>query len=465
MKRFFFFVVLLGAGFTAGYWFHGRRSQTPDTKSAGRKILYWYDPMHPSYRSGKPGTAPDCGMALVPKYQETEEARQYEPPHHDPNRKIVFYRDPAQHSYTSDKPGLNPETGNELQPVYEGDPASMPPGTVRISAEKQQLIGVRMGIVEMSSESRTIRATGRVAPDESRIAHVHTRIEGWIDHVYVHTTGSFVKEGDPLLTLYSPELLATQQEYLLALKARDTLKASPLGGTANRAESLVEAARRRLELLQFSPQRLKEIEQTGNPVVNVTVFAPASGYVVKRNAFHSQMVKPDMELYTIVDLSRVWVMTDVFESELPSIRLGMPAEISLAAAPGRTIRGAVNYIQPEVDATTRTVKVRVEAANPGLLLKPDMFAEVDLHVGSAPRLLVPADAVLDAGERKTVFVDRGNGYLEPRLVQTGERFGGRVVILSGLRAGERIVVSGTFLVDSESQLKSAATAMAGHAHD
>jgi RND family efflux transporter MFP subunit len=177
------------------------------------------------------------------------------------------------------------------------------------------------------------------------------------------------------------------------------------------------------------------------------------------------MVKPDMELYTIVDLSRLWVMTDVFESELPSIGLGMPAEISVAAAPGRTIRGAVNYIQPEVDPITRTVKLRVEAANPGLLLKPDMFAEVKLHARTAPRLLVPADAVLDAGERKTVFVDRGNGYLEPRLVQTGERFGGRVVILSGLRAGERIVVSGTFLVDSESQLKSAATGMAGHSHD
>ncbi len=465
MKRFFVVVVLGAVSFAGGYLFHARRSGPAEKKTEERKILYWYDAMHPAYKSDRPGIAPDCGMALVPKYAEEETAHQHMPARPDPNRKVAFYRDPEQPSYTSDKPGLNPETGNELKPVYEGGPAAMPAGTVKISTEKQQLIGVRMGTVAVSSEGRTIRAAGRVVADESRIAHVHTRIEGWIDHVHVHTTGSFVKEGDPLLTLYSPELLATQQEYLLALKARETFQASPLEGSAGRAESLVQAARRRLELLQFNPQRLEEIERTGKPIVNVTVFAPASGYIMKRNAFHSQMVKPDMELYTIVDLNRVWVMTDVFEHEMPAIRVGMPAEVSAAGAPGRTFRASVNYIQPEVDPVTRTVKVRVEAANPGLLLKLDMFADVELRAGSTPRLTVPADAVLDAGQRKTVFVDLGGGYLEPRLVETGERFGGRVVILSGLRAGERIVVSGTFLVDSESQLKAAATGMAGHSHD
>lgn len=463
MKRVLLSAVLAAPAFVAGYYLRGRAQDKHDQpQAAARKILYWYDAMHPWYRSDKPGIAPDCGMQLTPRYAD-EPDQPFE--HPQSHRKILTYRDPQDPSYTSDKPGLNPETGNELMPVYADAPEAMPPGTIHVSAERQQLIGVEFGTAELTSEPLMIRAAGRVVPDETRVYHAHTRIEGWIEDVHVHYTGQFVKQGDPLFTVYSPELLATQQEYLLALKAKEELKGASLRHTGERMDSLIEAARRRLLLLNVTEEQIGQIRSTGKPLVKVTVFSPATGYVTKRNAFHSMQVKPEMELYEIVDLSRVWILADVFESDLPFIRLGMPARLETPAVAGRTLSAQVSYIQPNVDPTTRTVKVRLEAANPSLALKPDMYVDVHLHAARPPHLTVPVNAVLDAGQRKTVFVDRGNGFFEPRRVETGERYGGRVVILSGLRPGERIVTSGTFLLDSESQLQTALSeAGRGHAH-
>ncbi|MBI3681562.1 MAG: efflux RND transporter periplasmic adaptor subunit [Acidobacteria bacterium] len=462
MRRALLVLALLAGGFGAGYLYHARH--TPFAPKAGeRRILYWYDAMHPAYKSDKPGIAPDCGMQLVPKYAD-EGATGHAAVPADPGRKALFYRDPQQPSFQSDRPGLNPETGNELVPVYEGDATTMAAGTVRITPDKQQLIGVRFGTAEYASESRTLHSAGKVTADETRISHVHTRTEGWIDHVYVHFTGMEVKQGEPLLTIYSPELLATQQEYLLALKARQTMKASPLESGRDHLDGMIEAAGRRLNLLNFSEEQIREITRTGKPIQNVTLYTPASGYITMRNAFHTQQVKPDVELYTIVDLSHVWIMADVFESDAPNVRVGTPARITLASLPGRVLAARVTYIQPQVNPETRTLKVRLEADNPGMLLKPEMFVDVDLLAPAPARLTGPSDAVLDAGERKTVFVDRGNGFFEPRQVQTGERYGDRIVILSGLKAGERIVTSGTFLIDSESQLKAAAAGME-HKHD
>ncbi len=443
------------AAFLAGYGY-GRwylKGKPAATGPGGRKILYYIDPMHPAYKSDKPGVAPDCGMKLEPVYADES------PMPAAADRKVLYYRDPKDPNYKSDKPGMNPETGNDLEPVYAEEAAAMPPGAIRISPEKQQLIGVQFGTVEYMSGVRTIRSVGKVAYDETRIARVHSKVDGWIEKVFVAFTGELVRKGQPLLTLYSPELLATQQEYLLALKSRDILHHSTMEGMPAYSESLLEATRKRLQLWDLPEAQIAEIERKREPVKNVTLYSPTAGYVVARNAFPSQRIMPDTELYTIVDLSQIWVMADVFEYEAPLVRLGQPVRVTLAAYPGRAFAGRVSYIQPQVDAMTRTLKVRVELRNAGNLLKPDMFADVEFRLHSAPQLSVPVEAVLDSGQVKTVFVDRGGGLLEPRHVETGQRWNGRIEILKGLQAGDRIVTSGNFLIDSESQLKAAVSGM------
>lgn len=306
-----------------------------------------------------------------------------------------------------------------------------------------------------------MRAVGKVAVDETRVTKIHPRVEGWIEKVRADFTGARVEKGQALLTIYSPEMLASEEELLLAVKARGILKGSTMAGTAADSETLVAAARKRLELWELSGAQVEEIERTGKTIRGVEMDSPASGYVLARNAFPGQKVTPETELYTVADLSRVWVMADVFEADAAEIRMGQSAVVRLPYEGGRTQAARVNYIQPEVNAATRTLQVRLEMANPGMRMKPEMYVDVDFATGTGERLTVPAEAVLDSGERKTVFVDRGNGYLEPRQVETGQALGDRVEIVKGLKRGERIVTSGTFLVDSESQLKAAAGAMAG----
>ncbi len=455
-------LALLAAAFIGGYGYRhwlGKGAGAPAGKG-GRRILYYVDPMHPGYKSDKPGIAPDCGMKLEPVYeggQMGEAAPTAE-------RKILHYRDPQDPKYTSDKPGLNPETGNELEPVYAGEPSSMPMGTIRVSPEKQQLIGVQYGEVESAAGVHSFRAVGKVAFDETKIARVHARIDGWVERVFVDFVGKVVEKGQPLLTIYSPELVASQQEYLLALKSQRIMKNSALEGAIADSNSLLAAVRKRLELWELSDEQIDEVARTGKPTTYVTLYSPIGGYVVARNAFPKQRIMPDTELYTVVDLNRVWIMADVFEYEAPMIRMGQPARVSLSYYPGKSFAARVNYIQPQVDPMTRTLKVRLEAGNPGLRLKPDMYVDVEFRVDMPRRLTVPAGAVLDSGLKTTVFVDRGNGYLEPRQVETGERLGDRIEIRKGLEPGERIVTSGNFLIDSESQLKAAAAGMAGHQH-
>ncbi|MBI3698653.1 MAG: efflux RND transporter periplasmic adaptor subunit [Acidobacteria bacterium] len=411
-------VLLLVAAAWAGGYGYGRWYARP--KPAGPKTLYYVDRMHPAYKSDKPGIAPDCGMKLEPVYADQA---------------------PAAHERASE----------------------MPPGTVQISAEKQQLIGVAYGIAEFTAGSRTIRAVGKVAFDETRIARVHTKVEGWIDQVFVDFTGKLVEKGQPLFTLYSPEMLATQQEYLLALRAKEVMQHSAIEGMPDYSASLLEAARKRLALWDLSEAQFEEIARRKEPLKNITVYSPIAGYVTARNAFPNQKIMPDTDLYTIVDLSKVWVMADLFEYEAPLVKMGEAATVTLAYYPGKALRGWVNYIQPQVDPVTRTLKVRLELDNPENLLKPEMFADVVFQVVQASRLTVPSSAVLDSGRVKTVFVDHGEGRLEPVYVETGERLGDRVEILKGLKAGDRVVTSGNFLIDSESQLKSAAAGMS-HQH-
>ena len=400
-------LVLAAAAFTGGYGY-GRWYLKP--APAAPKPLYWVDPMHPWYKSDKPGTAPDCGMKLVPVLPG-EEAR------------------------------------------YERRANRLPEGSVQVPAEKQQLIGVEYGTAEYETTRDTIRAVARVMPDETRIAKVHSKLDGWIDQVFVDFTGKQVRAGDPLLSIYSPEALATQEEFLLARKAQHLMHDSPVHEMLGSTENLVAAAQKRLELWDISDSQIEEIAVKGEPLKNLTLYSPIAGFVMERNAFPKQRIGPDTVLYTVADLSRVWVLADIYEYEASAIRVGTPAALTLAYLPNRTFRGSVSYILPQVDPNTRTLKVRIEFENPGFVLKPDMYGEVEFATGGVRRLVVPQTAVLNSGDRQTVFVDRGNGFFEPREVRIGAQTDGRTEIVNGLKPGERIVVSGNFLLDSESQLQ------------
>ncbi|HUR33017.1 MAG TPA: efflux RND transporter periplasmic adaptor subunit [Vicinamibacterales bacterium] len=416
----------IAGAFGAGYAARTTKSTTVAAAAPPRReVLYYVDPMHPAYTSDSPGIAPDCGMALEPVYKD----------------------------------GGGDGGSDAARPSGSG--ASRPDSAIRIAPERQQLIGVTFATAEWDESARGLRTVGKVTYDETRVAHVHPRIEGWIEKVFVDFTGDLVKKGQPMLTVYSPEMLASQQELLLAVRARDLLAANPLASASRHGESLLDAARRRLLLWDLSPEQIQQVLDTGEPVHSVTLHAPASGFVLERAAFPNQKVTPDSDLYTIADLSRIWIMADVFESDIAGVHVGTQAYLSFPY-PGATPVGArVTYIQPQVDPTTRTVKVRLEAPNASIALKPEMFVNVEFGLAAAKRLTVPADAVLDSGERQTVFVDLGEGYLEPRPVVAGERTGNRIAIVSGLRPGERVVASGTFLVDSESQLRAAARTMGG----
>jgi len=465
MKRALAAIALTAAAF-AGGWYASRRS-APVSQAPQRKVLHYIDPMHPWYKSDKPGIAPDCNMALVPVYEDDAVAKQARQPD---NRKVLYYYDPQQPAYRSNNPGLNPETGDDLVPMYENDPSSYSPATIQISTEKQQLIGVKTGVAEIASGSRTLRAVGKVTIDERRVHHVHSRTEGWIETVHADYVGRPVKHGELLFTLYSPELFASQQEFLLALRARETMQRSSREEDRRQMDSLVAAARHRLDQWELTPRQIAELEQTRKPVREIPFYSPHAGLITARNAFPHQMAKPDMELYTIVDYSRVWVIADLYEYEAANVRPGMTGMVTSSYTPGRPLQARVTFVQPEVDPMTRTVKVRLELDNPGLLLKPDMFVDVEFRLARPAQVMVPASAVLDSGLRKRVFIDRGDGYFEPRDVETGETSGDRIAIVKGLRAGDRIVVSGNFLIDSESQLKSGAQRAATpepveHRHD
>lgn len=394
---------------------------SPEATPSERKILYYEDPMHPWYRSDKPGIAPDCGMKLVPVY--AEEA---------------------------------------------GGPASGAPGAVQISAARQQLLGITTATAQYRPIEKVIRAVGRVALDEERLANVHVKVSGWIQKVFVDYTFQHVMKGDPLFTLYSPELLASEQEYLLALKAEKELGASSLGDVAAGGKSLKEAARQRLALWDLTDDQIRELEESRKPQREITFYAPATGHVLERKAFPNQYVTPDTELYKIADHSEVWVYADIYEPEMPFVELGQEATLTSAALPGQQLKGTVIFIQPHLMEETRTLPVRLEFPNADLALKPGMFVNVELRRSMGRQLTVPVDAVLDSGERQRVFVVYGDGSFAPREVKLGERTEEFVAVTSGLRAGEKVVTRANFLVDSESNLRQAIAGMAempGMAHE
>jgi Cu(I)/Ag(I) efflux system membrane fusion protein len=340
----------------------------------------------------------------------------------------------------------------------------IPSDTVVVSPERQQISGVRFGPVGFQNLERIIRTVGRLDFDEKKISTVNPKIGGWIEELYVDYTGKMVRKGQPLLSIYSPELVSTQEEYLLALKAKKILSASPIADISGGGESLLQAARRRLLLWDITPKQIETLEKTGEIKKTMVLYAPADGFVMEKMAFKGMSLMPGVTLFKIGDLSTIWVIADIYEYELPFIKIGDKARITLAYFPGDSLEGTATYIYPAVDPKTRTAKVRFDLPNPEFKLKPEMWANVELKIPLGRKLVVPEDAVMDSGTMQMVFVDRGQGHFESRHIQIGAKVQGYYEVLSGLREGEKVVTSANFLIDSESQLKAATGAMGGHQH-
>jgi membrane fusion protein, copper/silver efflux system len=419
-------------------------------------------PMHPTYISDHPGDCPICGMRLVPAEK------------------------------------MN--TGQEGNGI---------PGmaAIRLGAEGIRLAGVQTATAENGSVARTIRTVGIVSADESRVRRVQVKIEGYVERLFVNTPGQAVRRGDPLLAIYSPDLLAGQEEYVRAIEARKHLDGAagtsgdpsrggaegsgrpsgcgpgasgsltagemltPEQGRLRDADLLVRAARERLRLLDVPPSVLEQLEQTGTPTRTITLRSPASGVVTERTAYEGMKVMPGMELFTITDLSEVWIEGSFYESEAPFLAVGRPAMVTLAYDPSVTLQGEVAFVYPYLDPESRTLRARFAFPNAERMLKPGMYANIVMDAAGEDGVIIPDDAVMDTGERKIVFLSKGDGLFEPREVDTGLRAEGKVHILAGVMAGEEVVVRANFLLDSESRIRSAlsgnapapATGPEGHA--
>ena len=421
MKKILYTLLLFSfaAGtFCAGSWYNQHTTSAGSHPSA-RTPLYYVDPMHPAYKSDKPGIAPDCGM--------------------------------------------------QLQPVYAGAPftvaasalagAALPPGSVRIDPARQQFFGVRIGPVEEASGSYKLRLLGRVAPDEGKIYKLNAGIEGYIQDVSSATTGSFVSKDQVLATFSAPNASMTLQTFVLNLGAEDRFKKSASDGTVegqsmNSVNANLQLRVQQLQNLGMSTLQMDEIRKTRQIPDTIKIVSPVDGFVLSRSVSAGQKFERDTEWYRIADLRRVWVVADVFEKEAQYIKPGVQVRVSLPDQ-NKTLPGRVSNVLPQFDPATRTLKARIEVENQGYTLRPDMFVNVELPVAFSHAVVVPEGAVLDSGLAKTVFVERAEGLFSPRAVEIGRRLDDRVEIVKGLQAGEKIVVSGNFLVSSESRLQEA----------
>lgn len=365
---------------------------------------------------------------------------------------------------------MNTPMSGEMQPVASGPPASAdepkpsipdmkmdaPLVPVQLTPERMQSIGVQTGTVEYKQLSDDIHATGTVDINERLLSYVQVRFPGYIRKVFANATYQYVRKGEPLFTIYSPDLVATQQEYLLAQQNQKAMSASTIDGVADGAATLSSAAEQRLQQWDIPESEIAKLKETGKPVTDLTINSPVEGYVTERNALPNMYAEPSTKLYTVADLSRVWVYAQVFQDDIGRIKPGDMAQITVDSYPGRTFSGQIEEVLPQVDMATRTVRVRLAMANPGLKLKPGMFVNVDLKISLGRQLIVPASAVFQSGTRQLVFLNHGKGSLEPKEIAIGPRVGDDFVVLKGLKAHDSIVTSASFLIDSESQLQAAA---------
>lgn len=407
--------------------------------SEPEKMLYTCS-MHPQVVQDHPGNCPICGMKLVPLRKEQTSGSKDHPSAADGSRKVKYYKSTMLLGEISQTPRKD-SMGMDMVPVYEGEEET---GTISVDPATVQKMGVRTGIVTKGPVRRVIRTVGAIDYNETALADVTTKFRGWIEKLYVDSTGKQVRKGEPLFDIYSPDLYSAQNEYVLA--------SNQSGGSGLKA-----SARQKLKLFDISEDQIAELERSRQPQRTLRVDAPIDGIVVEKMAVQGQMVEAGMKLYRLADLGIVWVQSQIYEQDLALLKLGQEAEVSLSYLPDRKFRGRVTYIYPTVDEKTRTARVRMEFHNPGLFLKPGMFATVELHAELEPSaLLVPDSAVLRSGEKNTVFVALGDGHFEPREVTIGPRADNDAYeVLDGLKEGERVVTSGQFMLDSESQLRDA----------
>ncbi len=339
-----------------------------------------------------------------------------------------------------------------------GEKAEPPLAPVQLSPQRLQSIGVRTGVVTRRSVADEIRTTGNVAVDETRLSYVQVRFSGYIQRVFADATYQYVRKGQPLFTVYSPELVAAEREYLVAKETQARMAPAADPTVTADSISLVEAAASRLKQWAIPPREIAAIESTGQIRDSLEIDSPVSGYVLEREALPNKYAQPDTRLYTVADLSRVWVFAQAFQADLGRLKVGAMAHLTVNAYPGRTFEGRVDFIYPDLDLTTRTARVRLAFDNPALALKPGMFTNIVLEVPMGEQLVIPANAVLQSGTRAVVFVDHGDGNLEPRDITVGGRAADDLIVLQGLKEGERVITSANFLIDSESQLQAAAGA-------
>ncbi|MGB8477816.1 MAG: FixH family protein [Acidobacteriaceae bacterium] len=334
----------------------------------------------------------------------------------------------------------------------KGEPAL---ATVQLSPQRLQEIGVTMAIVESKDVNDNLSVPGNVDMDEQRLSYVQTRFPGWIQDVFANATYQYVRKGQRLFTVYSPDLVSSEQEYLLARQNQKSFSQDAHGMAAHESGWLLQAAEERLRQFGVPAQAITDLEQSGKVQRNIAIDSPVSGYIIERNALPNAYVQPDTKLYTIADLSTVWVYANVFQNDVGRLKPGDPAQVTVDAYPGRHFNGRIDQILPQVDPATRTVRVRLIFRNPGVVLKPGMYVNVAIAVPLGRQLVIPSSAVLQTGARAIAFINRGNGNLEPRTIEIGPQLDDSVIVLNGLKAGEQVVSSANFLVDSEAQLQQA----------
>lgn len=462
LSAFGLLVLGLSAGAGSTWYFlkphaHEAEAGTSATPEARRMFQC---PMHPQVIMDHEGDCPICGMKLVPMEATAAPASPAQPAD---KGKLLFYRNPMDPSITSPV-FKKDEMGMDYLPVYEsevkGEASALDGhGAVTIDTERQQLIGLKTAKVVEGAVGGEIRTNGRVAIDETRVRRTNVKVEGFVERLFVDFVGKPVGKGQPLFSLYSPEFVSAQREYLLALRTQQALGQGSFRASGS---ELLASARRRLQYWDVPQEAIDRLEKTGEPQRTLILRSPVSGVVTVKNVVEGARLTPADTPFEITDLSRVWVLADAYETDLGRAKVGMAAELTLPSSPGQVFRGRVAFIDPLLDPKSRTAKLRIEFPNPKGELKPELFGEVVLKALGRKGLLVQRDAVLDSGTLKVAFVALGEGRFEPREITTGASLGENVEILTGLKAGDEVVTRANFLVDSESRLRAALAQMATH---